>query len=493
MAETGTRGGWRATKWRTGPSKCQTVPHNRIYPASRHTSRSSLTWGIGIVVVIKLSDGLIAGGDHGQECKSLSIVDLMLRGGAARRLLLAAECLCRGPSVLSNHAAAATQPLPSVAQLAWTSAGSNASRWRGLADQPSGVAVLRSLAFKVVALYCCLPPTLSLHAGSNPAPGSDAADSSSNSSSSSSSTAAQQAAPQPADSPASSAEDSPAASSTAAAVSAEDARSLQAAAEASADLGAGEGDDSADGAAAAAAAPEDDAEDGEEAEDDGEEEEGYDSDIELTAAGLQYATTKWDGSRNMTPNRRPTREEREGYIDNEELQDEVCLHTDLGWQSPVAVLNSPAQKPRDSAGTEVCASDGTAVWSPPVLTRNAYACCEEPSPLAILRLCGFPHVPRPVPPSSGVIRQPLISGSLPQLDHVAVPVPGDIGLYDIQTTLPGLVSPTSAGLDALMEFGPDGIEAILQQARSSNGAFGSRTHGSEAVVGGAVGSQGHDC
>jgi len=55
-----------------------------------------------------------------------------------------------------------------------------------------------------------------------------------------------------------------------------------------------------------------------------------------------------------------------------------------------------------------------------------------------------------------------------QLDHVAMPVPGDVGLYDIQTTLPGLVSPTSAGLDALMEFGPDGIEAILQQARSDN-------------------------
>ena len=51
----------------------------------------------------------------------------------------------------------------------------------------------------------------------------------------------------------------------------------------------------------------------------------------------------------------------------------------------------------------------------------------------------------------------------PQLDHVAIPVPSDVGLYDIQTTLPGLVGPTSAGLDALMEFGPDGIDAILQQ------------------------------
>ena len=46
-------------------------------------------------------------------------------------------------------------------------------------------------------------------------------------------------------------------------------------------------------------------------------------DIELTPEGLRYATTRWDGSRNMTPNRRPTREEREGYIDNEELQEEV--------------------------------------------------------------------------------------------------------------------------------------------------------------------------
>ena len=51
-----------------------------------------------------------------------------------------------------------------------------------------------------------------------------------------------------------------------------------------------------------------------------------------------------------------------------------------------------------------------------------------------------------------------------------MPVPGDVGLYDIQTTLPGLVSPTSAGLDALMEFGPDGIEAILQQARRAGDA-----------------------
>ncbi len=56
-----------------------------------------------------------------------------------------------------------------------------------------------------------------------------------------------------------------------------------------------------------------------------------------------------------------------------------------------------------------------------------------------------------------------------------MPVPSDIGLYDIQTTLPGLVSPTSAGLDALMEFGPEGIEAVLQQARP-NDALDSRMH-----------------
>ena len=60
-----------------------------------------------------------------------------------------------------------------------------------------------------------------------------------------------------------------------------------------------------------------------------------------------------------------------------------------------------------------------------------------------------------------------------QLDHVAVPIPGDIGMYDIQTTLPGLVSPTSAGLDALMEFGPAGIEAILEEVR---GRFVSYNH-----------------
>ena len=96
--------------------------------------------------------------------------------------------------------------------------------------------------------------------------------------------------------------------------------SLEAAADGRAELGAatGAGNDGLE----AATAMDDGGDDGEEAED----EEGYDSDIELTAAGLRYATTRWDGSRNMTPNRRPTREEREGYIDNEELQDEVRRH-----------------------------------------------------------------------------------------------------------------------------------------------------------------------
>ena len=82
------------------------------------------------------------------------------------------------------------------------------------------------------------------------------------------------------------------------------------------------------------------------------------------------------------------------------------------------------------------------------------------------------HVPSP----SNVIWQRVTNGLLLQLDHVAVPVPGDIGLYDIQTTLPGLVSPTSAGLDALMEFGPDGIEAILRQACCSGDALDSQSH-----------------
>ena len=46
-----------------------------------------------------------------------------------------------------------------------------------------------------------------------------------------------------------------------------------------------------------------------------------------------------------------------------------------------------------------------------------------------------------------------------------MPIPGDVGMYDIQTTLPGLVSPTSAGLDALAEFGPGGIQALLEEVR----------------------------
>jgi hypothetical protein len=72
-----------------------------------------------------------------------------------------------------------------------------------------------------------------------------------------------------------------------------------------------------------AADADDEAAVGSDAEGDGEEEEW---DIELTPEGLRYAATRWDGSRNMTPNRRPTREEREGYIDNEELQEEVRPH-----------------------------------------------------------------------------------------------------------------------------------------------------------------------
>ncbi len=181
----------------------------------------------------------------------------------------------------------------------------------------------------VESLLCLsLPPACFCNAGSHPAPGSDAADSSD--------TAAHQAAPQPSNIAASSAEDSSSVSSTAAA--AEDAQSLQATAEGSADLGGTEG---AGGAEAAAVVDEDDGDDGEADDEDGEE--GYESDIELTAAGLQYATTRWDGSRNMTPNRRPTREEREGYIDNEELQDEVrrlvlgvcegSQHIGVVWQS----------------------------------------------------------------------------------------------------------------------------------------------------------------
>ena len=42
----------------------------------------------------------------------------------------------------------------------------------------------------------------------------------------------------------------------------------------------------------------------------------------LTEEGV-LAGLQWDGSSNLRPNRRPTREEKGGYIDNEEFQDEV--------------------------------------------------------------------------------------------------------------------------------------------------------------------------
>ena len=133
------------------------------------------------------------------------------------------------------------------------------------------------------------------------------------------------------------------------AVVAEDAQDLAAAAEGSADLGAADsiGADNDD----AVALEEGEEGDGEE---DGDEEDG-DSDIELTAAGLQYATTRWDGSRNMTPNRRPTREEREGYIDNEELQEEV-------GQDEMNVLPSDGQTRQLSCATLPAWQRGTQAW-----------------------------------------------------------------------------------------------------------------------------------
>ena len=146
--------------------------------------------------------------------------------------------------------------------------------------------------------------------GSGTAPGSDrppTADSSI--------TAEQQTATQRPISPESLAEDPASPRSPTAAVSAEHAQSLQAAAEGSANLEAA-ADSGAAGEDAAVAEEGDEEKRGEDEEDD-------DSDIELTSRGLLFATTRWDGSRNMTPNRRPTREEREGYIDNEELQEEV--------------------------------------------------------------------------------------------------------------------------------------------------------------------------
>ena len=45
-------------------------------------------------------------------------------------------------------------------------------------------------------------------------------------------------------------------------------------------------------------------------------------------------------------------------------------------------------------------------------------------------------------------------------------VPDDIGLYDIQTQLPGLTYPSSRGLEALAHLGPDNVQAILEEVRS---------------------------
>ncbi len=86
---------------------------------------------------------------------TLTNLRTMLRGAAARRLLLAAECLCRGPTLQSNHAAAAVHPVPSAA---WTPANCSAGRWRGLADQPSGAAAFYALHLASFALNCCCLP-----------------------------------------------------------------------------------------------------------------------------------------------------------------------------------------------------------------------------------------------------------------------------------------------------------------------------------------------
>ena len=150
------------------------------------------------------------------------------------------------------------------------------------------------------------PPLISHHIGDGAAPGSDSAEADGGST-----PAAASAASQP---PAASAPASPSsAQANSGGAVAEDSE-----ASAPPSLEAAAAEDSADLADADAAGDDEDAAGSdEEGDEDGE------WDIELTPTGLQYATTRWDGSRNMTPNRRPTREEREGYIDNEELQEEV--------------------------------------------------------------------------------------------------------------------------------------------------------------------------
>ena len=50
-----------------------------------------------------------------------------------------------------------------------------------------------------------------------------------------------------------------------------------------------------------------------------------------------------------------------------------------------------------------------------------------------------------------------------QLDHVAIEVPGNVGLYDIQTELPRLTDPSSRGLEALADMGPEAVDAMLAE------------------------------
>lgn len=66
------------------------------------------------------------------------------------------------------------------------------------------------------------------------------------------------------------------------------------------------------------------------AEPDAEVEEDVEDDADITTLGDAFRASSWDGSSNVRANRRPTREEKGGYIDNEELQDEVLFY--LLWE-----------------------------------------------------------------------------------------------------------------------------------------------------------------